>query len=173
MFPPHYRIVLTLALGAFAVDLLRHGRVLPAVLTAASAIVLGTGLFLYGSVSLAARCLGRGDLVAAKRFVAQTWWPRRLTPETRATYHQIKGTLALAEGDLDEALRELRAASEGRLRTTNDRALVHLLVARVLLMQERRDDARDELARARALPHKPAIAEAIAAAEAALGEPRK
>ena len=117
-----------------------------------AALLLLVTYFLFGNVWSAFSLLKKGKLAAAEKIVDQIKRPDWLLKQHRAYYHFIKGITALQHKELPEAEQHLTNALQLGLRTPNDTALVSLNLAHLYYAQQRHDDARQYLAKAKALP---------------------
>lgn len=109
----------------------------------------------HGSVWYGFHAFRRGDLAAVRLSLLQTRWPSLLNAESLAYYHWLKGVIEMADGRFAAAKVHLLVAASGRLRTENDRSLVHCLLAEVALQESDKDAAREHLHHASALKHRP------------------
>ncbi len=84
-----------------------------------------------GGVWSAFHAFREGRLHDVVRLLAQTPFPGLLSPVARTYYHWLRGVDDAAAGRLAAARVHLLAAIAGRLKTGNDRALVHCLLAEI------------------------------------------
>ena len=110
-----------------------------------------------GSVWYGFTAFRRGDLGAVRLSLVQIHWPNLLNAESLAYYHWLKGVIDVADSRFAAAKVHLLVAASGRLRTENDRSLVHCLLAEVALQEADQGTAREHLRHARALHHHPNV----------------
>lgn len=99
----------------------------------------------------------RGDLAEVRNALTQVRWPSLLDAESLAYYHWLKGVIEMADARFAAAKVQLLVAASGQLRTENDRALVHCLLAEVALQEADKPTAQEHLRLARALQHHPNV----------------
>ncbi len=102
-------------------------------LAALGALVLVVTHFRSSSVRLAWDALWAGKFELAERYLKQVPRVEWLSPRSRAYYEWVAGELAVIRGDIEEGLRRLRRAAEGRIRTERDRGFVWARVAAAAL----------------------------------------
>jgi hypothetical protein len=134
-----------------------------------SATLFAVGYWRAGTVWLACRALRKGHLARAERLLAQVRTPSRLSPQQRAYYELAQGDVHRAREDIPVARRHFRAAAEGRLRTTNDRALAYSRLAETELTARDFDASRAAIANARALRPSPLVEALLRDLEEAMG----
>ena len=123
-----------------------------------AAVLLVYGHFRYGPVWLAWRAVRNNDLERAKRLLAGVSNPGSLRPDQSAYFSFAQGLVALNEGDLGAAVEHLTKASEGKLRTSNDRSLAVMYLSAAKFDLGEQDAARALLEKARSIPHKSGVA---------------
>jgi hypothetical protein len=99
----------------------------------------------------------RGDLAGVRYALIQMRWPKLLDAESLAYYHWLKGVIEVADSRFAAAKVHLLVAASGRLRTENDRSLVHCLLAEVALQESDKAEALEHLRHAKALQHRPDV----------------
>lgn len=80
-------------------------------------------------------------------------WPQLLNKQSLAYYHWLKGVVDMSDGRFAAAKVHLLVAASGRLRTENDRSLVHCLLGEVAMQEGEDILAREHLRHATALQH--------------------
>jgi len=123
-----------------------------------------------GSIWSGFHAFRHGDLGTVRYSLAQIRWPNLLNAESLAYYHWLKGVIDVADSRFAAAKVHLLVAASGRLRTENDRSLVHCLLAEVALQETEMDVAREHLRHARALQHHPNVDRMINNLSARLGK---
>ncbi|MEQ1911713.1 MAG: hypothetical protein ABMA15_23040 [Vicinamibacterales bacterium] len=134
-----------------------------------AAALLAYGHFRYGTVWLAFRALRKGDVDRAGSFLNQVARPGMLSPESRAYYFMVFGLVAASRGQLGEAESALRKALALPLRTENDRALVEVALAELLVTSTSPNEARELLALAAGRATKPVVSKEVERVTALLG----
>ncbi len=99
------------------------------------------------------RAFRRGDLGRMRRLLLEVRWTQYLSPVSRAYYHWLLGVAEAADGRLAAARVQLLVAVGGELRSSNDRCLIHCLLAELALQMEDEAEAREHLRIARSLEH--------------------
>ena len=117
-----------------------------------AALLLLVTHFLFGNVWGAFNLLKKGRMAEAEKIVDQIKRPDLLLKSHQAYYHFIKGISALQNKEFLEAEEHLTAALKRGLRTPNDTALVTLNLAHLYFAQQRKEEARKYLEKAKALP---------------------
>lgn len=112
-------------------------------------------VFRHGSIWYGFRAFRRGELADVRYSLTQVRWPNLLDAESLAYYHWLKGVIEMADARFAAAKVHLLVAASGQLRTENDRALVHCLLAEVALQEDEIAVAQEHLHHARALQHHP------------------
>jgi len=108
----------------------------------------------HGSVWHGFAAFRRGDLAMVRYSLVQMRWPKLLDAESLAYYHWLKGVIDMADARFAAAKVHLLVAASGRLRTENDRSLVHCLLAELALQEADKSTAQEHLRHARALQHR-------------------
>lgn len=116
------------------------------------------------------RAFRRGDLAEVRYSLIQVRWPNLLNPESLAYYHWLRGVIDMADDRFAAAKVHLLVAASGRLRTENDRSLVHCLLAEIGLQEEDIAVTQEHLHHARALRHHPEVDRMINALSCRLRE---
>jgi len=117
----------------------------------------------HGSVWYGFHAFRNGDLATVRLCLLQTRWPNLLDTEAQSYYHWLKGVIEVADARFAAAKVHLLVAASGKLRTENDRSLVHCLLAEVALQENAVHEAEEHLRHARALQHHPNVDRMIAA----------
>lgn len=160
MFSPGVRLFLiAAAVGLGAMQLLQH-RIQGAFMLAAGAL-LAWGYFRHGTIHSAFAAWRRGDMLRVRQLLQAVPEPARLTVEDRAYYHWLRGLTLAEDGQLGSAKTELLAAAEGRLRTENDRSLVHCHLAALALQAKEFSIVDGYLDQARRLAHHSEVGDMI------------
>ena len=102
------------------------------------------------------------------RRVMSMRWPNMLSHPSLAYYHWMKGVVDVSDGRFAAAKVHLLVAASGKLRTENDRSLVHCLLGEVALQEGEPEVAREHLRHATALQHHPEVDRIIGALSARL-----
>ncbi len=152
MFSEAQRIFLVLVTVAVGGVLLSRGAASGWGLLLAAA-VWGVGYFAYGSAALAFRHVQRGDMLQAQRALAQTRFPRLLTRQARAYREWVLGSLAIHGGNLEAGADHYRAADRAGPRTSNDRALIKVMLAEAEFRRGNKSAAIAILEEAVGIPH--------------------
>jgi predicted Zn-dependent protease len=126
-----------------------------------AAALLIYGYFRYGPVWLALRTARRGSFDRTRRLLAQVPNPAWLTSDQRAYFELASALLAEHRKDSSGAETHLRLALEHRMRTQNDRAIVELMLARILLERGSAVEAGEILDRAANRGSNPEVARMI------------
>lgn len=142
---------------------------------ALSLVIVALALFWHylrsNGVWLAFRQFKRGNLGQVRRLLAGVRWPHLLSRECGAYYHWLRGVVDTADGRYQAAKVHLLVAAAGRLRTENDRTLVHCLLSEVALLGGDPVEAQQHLDLARSLRHTAAAERMLAGLEARLRMP--
>jgi predicted Zn-dependent protease len=160
MFPTSIRFLLVVASAAFGAYQIHRGNVAGGLYLLAAAL-LAYGHFRYGPVWLALRTARRGNMDRTRRLLEEVHNPDWLTSDQRAYFELTSALVAADRKDDPAAEKHLRLALDHRLRTENDRALVEVMLARILIERGRAEEADEILARAAARGSKPEVARMI------------
>lgn len=99
----------------------------------------------------------RGDMARVEYALSQVRWQQWLSPQSRAYHSWLKGITEVTAGRYAAAKVHLLLAINGKLRTQNDRSLLHCLLAEIALQESEDETAREHLKHARALKHYPEV----------------
>ncbi len=102
-----------------------------------------------------------GQHTALRNAMLSMRWPNMLNPESLAYYHWLKGVIDMSDARLAAAKVHLLVAASGKLRTENDRSLVHCLLGEIALQEGESELAREHLRHAAALQHHPEVGRII------------
>jgi hypothetical protein len=160
MFPTSIRFLLATASAAFGVYQIHRGSIAGGLYVVAGALLI-YGHFRYGPVWLALRTARRGNMDRTRRLLAQVHNPRWLTSDQRAYFELTSALVAADRKDDHAAEKHLRLALDHRLRTENDRALLEVMLARILIERGTANEADEILARAAARGSRPEVARMI------------
>jgi tetratricopeptide (TPR) repeat protein len=130
------------------------------------------GYFRYRPVYLLTVEICRGNFARARALLPEIGDPSELSREEQAYYYLGTGWMALDNQAYEDAQTKIEQALILGLRTANDIALAHLLLARVFTDQGRNDTARVYLSEAKNYQHKKEVAVEIAQLEATLDHAR-
>lgn len=122
----------------------------------------------YGTLHAAVAAYRRGDVERTRALLAEVPDAARLTPQSRAYYHWLKGALSIHDGQLEAPKPELELAVQGQLRTENDRCLIYCQLTELALLTKEFPAAREYLQQAQALRHRPPVEGILQALEARL-----
>ncbi len=122
----------------------------------AAALVLVFGYLRFGTVWLAFRAAGKGQLDRSERILAQTWFPAWLERTHRSYYCWLKGLFEARRQRWPTARQFFQTALEIGPRTTTDRALLLGILAYACAAGGDFASARQHLAEARTLDPTPA-----------------
>jgi hypothetical protein len=123
------------------------------------------GYFRYGTLMLAFNAYYKGDYRTMREQLQAIRWPRWLNAQHRAYFAVLSGVAAYKDGDLLGAHRLLDEVPTQQLRTDNMRAMLECHRAEIAIAADDRRMAEEHITRARALPHKPEVAAALAELE--------
>ena len=161
MFGHKTRIVVIAACVLLAIRAAVDGAQVPAGLFAMAAAFYLAGLWRNGPVWLAVRKARRGDLPSAEALLNQIKSPERLGATQRPYYYYLRGVLEQRAGNVQAAELHFRNADSGRLRTSDDRALVKAHLAELALQRGERELAATLLESAKSCDPKGAVAEVV------------
>ncbi len=99
----------------------------------------------------------QGDMARVDYALQQVRWPQLLSPQSHAYYSWLKGVKEVSEQRYAAAKVHLLLAINGKLKTQNDRSLLHCLLAEIALQEGESDTAREHLKHAAALEHHPEV----------------
>ncbi len=100
------------------------------------------------------RAFRRGDLGRMRLLLLEVRWSEYLSPVSRAYYHWLLGVADAADGRLAAArVQLLVAVGSDHLRSSNDRCLIHCLLAELAIQQGVESEAQEHLRIARSLEH--------------------
>jgi hypothetical protein len=170
-FGPEVRLATALLALFGGLSLLVRGWTVPALPLLLLAAVLLWHYLRNNGVWLAFREFKRGNLGQVRRLLDGVRWPKLLGRQSLAYYHWLRGVVDTADGRYQAARVHLLVAVAGRLRTENDRALVHCLLSEIALQCGDHADARQQLNLARGLHHSPAVGRVLAGMESRLETP--
>ncbi len=149
MFDTRIRFLLILGFLLIGVVLqVKLGFASPWYLYAAAALLLFTH-FRFGNVSAAFVHLRRGKLDKAEELLDQIKRPEWLAKRHLAYYHFTKGLLATQHKELTEGEEHLKEALKIGLRSANDNALAALNMAHICFVNNRKDEAKQHLEKAK------------------------
>lgn len=152
MFSLPTRILIVLFLLAYSIYKLADGHQ-SGYLPLLAAAVIAIGYFRYGAIRPAFMAMMRGDVETASRHVETIRFPRYLSAESQAYLHWVNGWLASQDAEeLDYAVKQMRLAIEGSLRTRNDRCAAMIALAEILSMNDEKAAALDLLEQAEQIP---------------------
>ena len=135
-----------------------------------AAVGFAFGYFRYGAVWSAWRAIRAENFDWAKSLMSTVRYPSLLSRQTLAYYHFANGLLCMQDDRLDAATDHLLAASEGALRTSNDRCIVLLNLAWLKANAGEIESARNYLKTAGTLPHKQEVANEFSRIESLIEE---
>ena len=161
-------VALLVAVGGYQVSIDRTSGWL--LLVAAGGLTYG--YFRYGAVWAAWRALKAMKYDRAKALIETVNNPQLLAPQQRAYYHFTQGILRMRDSKFGIAAEHLASAAEGSLRTSNDRSVALLTLAEAKVKGGEIDVAREYLAKAKEMPHKDGLGEAIRQVESLVDEAR-
>ena len=98
-----YRLWLGLALLILAIFTHMQTSFWPSFVLYFIAVILILGHFLLGPMRLIQGYMEQGDIEGAKKVVNSIWFPGLLIKPVRSVYYTIKGNLAMADQDYDNA----------------------------------------------------------------------
>ncbi len=168
LLEPHLRLTFGLGLVLGAVYL-GVGGLASAWAGALLGLYLVWDFFRNGGVWIAFRAFREGRMPDVRRELAQVRWSHLLSATARSYYHWLRGALEAADGRFAAARVHLLVAAAGQLRSRNDRALVHCLLAETALGEDDRDGARRQIELARGLSDNPGTDRMINALAARVG----
>lgn len=154
MFTLPQRIGIIILTAGYGVYLLTQGSQLAWVIFACVAMFV-IGYFRYGPIRPAFMAMVNGDLEFARSQSEAIRFPQWLSAQSQAYLHWIKGVLAMHDGDLDTAESQMQLAIDGKLRTSNDRCVATTVLARIAAKKNEMERAKQLLAEAEQIPHKP------------------
>ena len=164
MLTPFVRLLLILIAVAVGAIYAFRGESLGWLLLAAAGL-LAVGYWRHATVWLAFQAYRRGDVDGVERHLRVVRDADRLSSADRAYFDFLRGVLAQARGDLEEARRSFTAAAAGPLRTGNMRSGVQYHLAAISLERGDKNAARSHLDEARRWPHNSHVAERLATIE--------
>ncbi len=100
-------------------------------------LALLVGYVLLGTVQSAAMMLQTGDIDDAEKRLNLTLTPRLLYSTNRAYYFMLKGSMAMARKDMDESEEWLLKAKDVKVPTENERAMLELQLANIMVSRDR------------------------------------
>ncbi|MEO5984936.1 MAG: hypothetical protein ABIP80_05490 [Ferruginibacter sp.] len=103
-----YRLILGAVLLAVAIFVHFETGFWPAFIIYLIAIILIAGHFLFGPMRLIQSAMEAGDMEAAKKVVNGIKFPGLLIKPVRSVYFTIKGNLAMADSDFDNAEKHMK-----------------------------------------------------------------
>ena len=156
MLPPGTRLLVVMLLLGTGLYVLLMGH-WAGLLFIAGALLLAWGYMRRSPVHAAFAAFKRGESERAEALLAGIPDPSRLAAQDRAYYHWLRGLLLGNREELEASREQLEEAARGRLRTENDRCLIHCHLAHLTLQTGDRKAAEHHLEQARKLPHKPAV----------------
>lgn len=106
-------------------------------------LVLLGGYLLLGTVQSAALLLQSTDFDAAEKRLNLTFFPNLLYVTNRAYYYILKGTIASARRDSEEAEIWLKKAQSMKLPTDNEKAMIELQLANIAASKGRWQQAQN------------------------------
>lgn len=109
------------------------------------AIILLVGYLLLGTVQSAALILQSSDFEAAEKRLNLTFFPNLLYVTNRAYFYILKGTVASARQDTEEAEMWLKKAQTMKLPTDNEKAMIELQLANIAANKGRWQQAQNAL----------------------------
>lgn len=115
----------------------------------AASILLYVTFYLFGTVGPAFGKLRRGKIAEAERLINMIRKPEFLLRRHRAYYHFTKGMIAMQKQQLPAGELHLKSALDMGLRSENDKALVSLNLAHLYFVQNKKEDSRVFLEKAK------------------------
>ncbi len=94
-------------------------------------ITLLVGYLLLGTVQSAANLMQAGDFEKTEQRLNLTFFPKWLYSTNRAYYFMLKGSIALANKNMEEGEALLKKAQEINLPSDNERAMLELQLANI------------------------------------------
>lgn len=126
------------------------------------------GSFRYGTVYAAHRAMFTGRFDRAVKLLNEIRYPWLLNSQNRAYYEMLRGLIAAERGEWPTAREHFQSALGHKLRSANDRSLVECKLAEALIHCDEPATAQRLLEQARSRQPKPAVANEIWHAEAAM-----
>lgn len=156
MFRNRTRIMVilgSLAAGIYTGFILEYR--VPAFMLICYALIQTYGYFRWGTVWLAWIKFERKDLSACESILAEIRRPGVLAKSLQGFYHfQYAGVELWKNGDYSRAEEHCRRALDIGIRTPNNKAIAHIMMAQICIAAHRRDEAVSWLERAKRIPHK-------------------
>lgn len=161
MFTPFSRLLFLLLLAAASVVAAVFGIWSLLILSSVLSFLLLWGYFRYATVKLALNRIRKEDYVEAKRLIAYTDKPDRLSKSQKAYFFFVKGFIAREEEQYDDAEMLLEEALTIGLSKENDRAMALLALADIAMVRRRRTQARTYVAKMKNLKVDPKLMPSI------------
>jgi predicted RNA polymerase sigma factor len=140
-------------------------------MSAAVALLLLTTWVRYGGVMAAGRHFRAGRRDAAwKELCRVPLHGRLLVRGVRPYFHLLRAAILLDRSQWTVVIEECEAVLAIEKTKAANHATAHGAMAKALAMLDRKDEAREHLRRARAMPHKPALDALLGKVAATLGE---
>ncbi len=95
-------------------------------------LILLVGYVLFGTVQSAATLMQDADFDKTEKRLNLTLSPKLLYSTNRAYYYMIKGSVAMAQQNMDESEEYLRKAQEIDVPSDNERAMLELQLANIM-----------------------------------------
>ena len=124
-------------------------------------VLLTWGYVRYGPMVLAFKAYHDRDWPALEQHLATVRRPAWLSAQNRAYFALLSGVVRYKRGDVPGARALLAAVPEDQLRTDNMRSILECHRAELALAAGDRAAAEEHVRRARAIPHKPEIDDAL------------
>ena len=121
------------------------------------AILWTYGYFRYGTVWAAFQALRKGDRSRAEELISQVNRPELLSPQQRAYYEMIKGSIKAQDKQWEDAEKHFQEALRHRVRTENDRNVIELSLAEIAIERGRNESAAQLLEGIRGRSFKPEL----------------
>ena len=133
-------------------------------------LVLLVGYFLFGTVVSAGNLAQMNDLDGASKRLSLTFFPGLLYSTNKAMYYLMKSSFALQTGNNEEAENMLEKASQVKLNTDNEKAMVEFQFAGIAAKRGNMNKAKIHMKRLKELKvTEPMLKEQIKEFEKALG----
>lgn len=133
-------------------------------------LILLTGYFLFGTVISAGNLAQTNDVEAAAKRLDLTLFPRLLYSTNKAMYYLMKSSFALQGGNNDEAESMLEKASQIKLNSDNEKAMVEFQFAGIAAKRGNMNKAKLHLKRLKEFKvTEPMLKEQIKEFEKAMG----
>ncbi len=141
-------------------------------------LLIGLGLLigylLLGTVQSASQMMQENDMVGASKRLDLTLSPRLLYATNRAYYYMLKGSIAAAQHQPDEAEALLKKAQSIKIPTANEKAMLELQLANIAASKGKWTQAKNHFRAAKQLQvTEPTIKEQLKMFEKALNQQKQ